>query len=303
MSAPATAVPAADLGEAHESCPVCEGTSFTPVGLQLQESPAVELLECKTCSAVFASRFPSEQFLTSLYDPEIYEPDLNSSPNASIRLGKRIADAIMELLPNATAGVRVLDFGGADGTLLRQVEAHLPASVDRSKSSFVVADLFPQELDAPLGYTTADDLFASDDTYDVILASAVVEHLPNVREVLLQLDARLASGGLFYGRTPYELPLAKLYKGYPSRWPRHLFDMGPEFWGAFGSEVLPGYSIKQSQTSPPDSDFSADPARTVVATALKAVHQIEAATTQRVLGYDSPKWRFVGSWEAWFMKP
>lgn len=296
-------VPERDLSPPHEVCPVCGHPESERESALVQTNPPVGIRICALCRAAFTERFPSNEYLESLYAPDAYTPDLNESPGAVQRLATHVVDGMHALGLTEHTTLRLLDFGGANGTLLREVVARLPDSVDRERSRFVVADLFPQELDPPLEYVRSADLSPTDDRFDVILLSAVIEHLPNAGDELRRLDRHLRDGGLMYGRTPWDMPFVRLVPSYSLRWPRHLLDLGPAFWANAGSAVLPNYVYERGGTSPPDSDFSHAPVRAVATRLLKGVGAAEAATIQRWLSYEQPKWRYQGSWDAWLRKP
>lgn len=65
--------------------------------------------------------------------------------------------------------------------------------------------------------------------FDLVVAGAVVEHLPDPKDALTTLFSLVADGGYFYARTPYMYPFLKHLKGMPLGYPGHLHDMGPQF--------------------------------------------------------------------------
>ena len=51
-------------------------------------------------------------------------------------------------------------------------------------------------------------------TFDLVIASAIIEHLPNAREVLLALFDAVGPSGCFYARTPSIVPFKPSSIGY-----------------------------------------------------------------------------------------
>ena len=94
-------------------------------------------------------------------------------------------------------GARVLDFGGGTGSLMCQFVAR---GFDCS-----VIDYSPQAIEgvSRLG-KTLDELDESA-RFDMIVASHVIEHVPDPLDTVRGLAARLAEGGSLYIEVPFEL--------------------------------------------------------------------------------------------------
>jgi len=289
-------VPEAHLGPPADCCPVCESPFERAVAAVLQKDPAVHMLLCGRCGAASADRMPDEAFLKSLYAPDRYASDLLASEGATRRCGAHVA---RHLPPLPDRDLRLLDYGGHDGSLARAVRDALRRRGHPGPIECTVVDYFVDERGA-------DDLrfldvqaFAQDTTrYDVVLASAVLEHLPDLPAVARRLVGACRPGGVLYARTPWELPLARHVPGYRLRWPRHLHDLGPRFYASFRDRFAPGSRVLRSAPSPVESDFLQRPARTAAATLLKAPGHLEARLLAgRVAGSGRTIWPFVGGWE------
>lgn len=221
------------------SCPLC-GSSDQCAVHQIQVEPTVTLLSCGGCGGGSVSRMPTEEALDALYadfyrgeshqeeDPHVTFGNLN-------RFGAHLARVYGAVSPGGT--VRILDFGGGDGSIAMNVAEKLRA---RGAGEVLVQLVdygeagYPQPGDG-IVFQQADTLAAlGDDEYDLVIASGVMEHVPNPQEVLEALFARLAVGGRFYARTPHVVPYMRLVGKRGADWffpyPAHLHDMGARCW-------------------------------------------------------------------------
>lgn len=136
---------------------------------------------------------------------------------------------------DAFSGLRILDIG-CGGGLVSEPLARLGATVvgvDPSATNVEVARLHASRTGVSVDYrvATAEDLAAAGETFDVVLALEVVEHVADV-EAFLGLTARMVRpGGLMavatINRTMKALGLAIIGAEYVLRWlPRgtHSYD-------------------------------------------------------------------------------
>jgi SAM-dependent methyltransferase len=273
------------------ACPFCGGTGLRSL-FPLQSEPRVDLRACDTCGASSASRMPTDSTLTKYYSR--YYADaaaeahvtVGSVPGFAARLARLVASAL-------TRGARnVLDFGGGDGSIGIALADRLARSAPVEE--VVVIDLSDEPLTH--GQTPARRLASLDElapgTFDVVLASAILEHIPSPREVLGRLLALVAPGGVFYARTPFAAPLLRVTRrlglGGDFCYPGHLHDLGPRFWNQVIELIAPPgrWGVVASRPSPVETTLRATPLRTVAAHLFKA--------PWRLLGNRYP---FVGGWE------
>lgn len=289
-------VPEASLGEPADLCPVCGAWAGRAVLGRLQSEPPVHLVACRTCGAASADRFPDAAWLKALYAPDRYSSDLLSSDASTLRCGGHVARCL-PLDPDAD--LRVLDYGGGDGGLSRALRDALRARGHRGAVHCTVVDFFVDERSADDVRFLDVDAFAQEGgAYDVVLASAVLEHLTDLPGTARRLLRACRTGGLFYARTPWEWPLASRVPGYAIRWPRHLHDLGPRFWAGFlGRLGFQGRTLR-SAPSVVESDLASRPLRTLLAHLLKAPGHLEARLLRdRVARRGRVLWPFVGGWE------
>jgi SAM-dependent methyltransferase len=272
-------------------CPFCRGTGLRRL-FALQEQPRVDLRACDTCGAASASRMPTDTTLTQYYSRYYTETTaqahvtVDSVPGFAAHLA-RLAAAALPSSPRA-----VLDFGGGDGSIGIALADRLGRS--HPVEEVVVVDLSDEPLTR--GRTPArrqpglDDLAPG--TFDVVLASAILEHLPAPREVLGRLLELAAPGGVFYARTPFVAPLLRVTRRLGLEvefcFPGHLHDLGPRFWNQVIEVIGPvgRWRVLVSRPSPVETSLRVSPLRTIAAHVAKA--------PWRLLGNRYP---FVGGWE------
>ena len=274
-------------------CPIC-GSHERSAMLAVQRAPLVELLTCDRCRAHSVSRMPTPKALDDYYST-YYETGREAAVTTDdpARLARRIASYCA-----GASRLRVLDFGGGDGSVAVATAAAIVGN--RGSADVTVVD-YEQDRDVPtpssIAVTWQPSLeHLAEGRFDLILASAVLEHLPRPTPTLTDLLNRLEPGGIFYARTPYVAPLMRIahraHTSFDFTFPAHLHDLGQPFWDRL-LDWLPGQSLDFSVTqvgsrpSPLETSLASNPTRTVVAAVMKA--------PWRVLG---SRYTLVGGWEA-----
>jgi SAM-dependent methyltransferase len=274
-------------------CPLCGSAERTQV-LPAQSGPLVMLLACARCRACSVSRMPTSEALDDYYGSyyENFEVAAVTTDDPA-RLARRIASYCAP-----SDHIDMLDFGGGDGSVA--VAVARAALGPNGTAEITVVDYDQgRNVATPPSITltwepTLDRL--ADRRFDVILASAVLEHLPRPIPTLLELFARLAPGGTFYARTPYVVPLMRVARlarvPFDFTFPAHLHDLGQPFWNELLEWLpLPPDNVRLSQIgsrpSPLETSFGSNPMRTAVAALLKS--------PWRLLG---SHYALVGGWEA-----
>ena len=130
------------------------------------------------------------------------------------------------LSAKALEGLRVLDIG-CGGGLLSEPMARLGASVvgaDASETNIAVASLHAAEAGLAIDYraTTAEALAAAGETFDIVLAMEIVEHVADLPLFIRETARMVKPGGLMVlstiNRTPKAWLLAILGAEYVLRW-------------------------------------------------------------------------------------
>jgi SAM-dependent methyltransferase len=286
----------ADLLPAAANCAWC-GSTRRRRRLRLQVAPEIWLMDCADCHAASADRMPTEarlaRYYASYYDDHDGAQVTVASPDAAAAHIARLVAPVAQRAP-----LRVLDFGGGDGALSVGVAAVLRNRGLAAEAQVDVVDYAAAGLlrDEPAlrvrGHARLADLPAAA-RYDVVIASAILEHLPEPRAAMLDLVDRLAAGGRLYARTPWMAPLigtlGPIGVSIDLTYPGHVHDLGGRFWAH--ANRLPGMPaglrVAHSATSFVETGFSEAPVRTLAAHLLKL--------PSRLLGVH---WPWVGGWEA-----
>ena len=135
------------------------------------------------------------------------------------------------------AGLRILDIG-CGGGILAEPLARLGANVvgaDPSEENITVASTHAKDSGVGVDYraTTAEDLAAQNEQFDIVLAMEVVEHVTNVDDFVATCAAMVKPGGLMIAatlnRTMKSFALAIVGAEYILRW----LPVGSHRWDKF----------------------------------------------------------------------
>lgn len=284
------------------SCPWCGGLD-RQAGATIQKQPEVMLLECSTCHASSASRMPTPQALDAYYGN--YYDGASAADHAqaegrvtigdAARMGAHLASSLGST--EGKTSLRILDFGGGDGMLaVLAAENFMKVNPTLREVAVTVVD-YNTQMHQPAnpaitvrGSTKLTEL--GDSTYDFVIASAILEHIPDCAGLLRDLLTRVASGGSFYLRTPYAAPFMRLAETLGKSWdftfPAHVHDLGQAFWEGYftanGNEKL--FSIKSSRPSIVQASMSERPVEAIISHLFKLPWHLLGRA-----------WGFVGGWE------
>lgn len=282
----------ADLLPRRSTCVVC-GSSDLVRRLRVHAAPEVWFRRCRRCGVVSADRMPTEEVLTRYYR-DYYSSSLLGKRERCVtvdtvhRLARHIVDCAT---PPGPARMSVLDFGGGDGAVGLAVADELER---RGAAEVVVTVVDLGDVPAADSRVTSRTSLTGEDlaSHDLVIASAVIEHVPDPAHTLRQLLESLAPRGALYARTPFHEAMAmtarRLGRELDLGFPAHLHDMGCDFWERLPDTLAlaDGFTVTHSRPSVVASSWSSRFARTLSAHALKAPWW--------VLGN---RWRFVGGWE------
>jgi SAM-dependent methyltransferase len=292
----------ADLWDA-DRCPICDSTVPRSVILRANESPHVDWLACSVCRGASLSRMPSDEYLDAFY--EGYYDSHRRSSAVDDALWRRLAHHISKQIRLDNTGhgaLRILDFGGGRGgvslAIAKQLARERTVTVTIVDRSFEQSHELRSEDGIDVEYVRT--LAQAEETFDLVIASAVLEHIPRLAPVLRELlDKTRDSGGSFYARTPYALPLRKLYSSYDLEFPQHVHDLGPSFWNRLMERDGIRARTVVSRPSVVESFIWDRPVATLAANILKIPGRVERWIRR------SPKdylWNWVGGWELFLTK-
>jgi SAM-dependent methyltransferase len=188
--------------------------------------------------------------------------------------------------------LRVLDFGGGNGAIAQALSHRWIGRYGAIELCVVDLAADPVASVRPeVTITAAPTVAEAEGAFDVVIGSAVIEHVPDPAGTLRELLGRMTPGGVLYVRTPYAVPLLRIASRVVDvdfTFPAHLHDLGRGFW-----DGLPGWlaaprpvDVVVSRPSPVETTLSAAPMRTAAAHVLKAPSRV------------ARRWPFVGGWEA-----
>lgn len=289
---------AADIDDAGDMCPVCRSSQPRKPVFRVQHDPDIDMLECATCGAASASHMPKPDVLRTYYAEYYSGRSLRHTMHKTERFARHALRAMLDL--DESKPLRILDFGGGDGSLAVAIARLLQAQGNSEPVTIDVVD-YPEPRDPGdprISIRAHRDLTTLDGGYDLILASAIFEHIPDAYTTIRQVLDCAISGTYMYARTPFVLPLTRLIPSIDITYPGHVHDMGSAFWDRFIETFEMKGTMLSSRPSLVETTFAHAPVRTVLAHALKAPALIE----QALLGTSRPRWSLVGGWEAvmWF---
>jgi len=201
----------------------------------------------------------------------------------------RFAAHVVRGLPRYafSSSVRILDYGGGDGTLSRLVAERLIADGRTACADVTVVDFSQREAERSGTITVRFQLPDQpiEDSHDVVLASAILEHVPDLHPLLTRLHDAIAAGGFFYARTPWAVPLKEIVPRLDLVYPAHVHDLGRPFWDHFPERFGWRVRVLASRPSLVAAGVREGPLRALAAAAMK--------WPARLIRH----WALVGGWE------
>lgn len=268
-------------------CPDCNH-NIQDDYLILQNNPQVKMVKCEKCKLSYANKMPSQTFLDKLYEPSIYKANLTSNKKNTQFLAKKIFNKI-KFTKNK---IKILDFGGGNGSLSIELIS-LFEEINISAHSLVV-DVYNSCSYKNVSFQHVNEFRKNQQKFDIVLASAVLEHLPNFVTITDLLLNKLNNYGYFYCRTPWEYEISKTFRFYKIKWPRHLYDIGGDYWVNFFKKKE-DFVMIVNETS--NSEISTNHIfKYFIAKLLKSISHIEKFLF-RGKDYHQPKWPYVGGWD------
>jgi SAM-dependent methyltransferase len=271
-------------------CPICGHVGPRQTRQALQEDPDIELLSCPHCFGLSASQMPRREVLDAIYAS--YYADHGGDAGVIFQDPSRLARHILAMskpIARRNGEFRIVDFGGGSGVIARAVGSLV---ADRTCRSILVQVIdygdAPKSREGAVEMHFLRDLSDAATECDLVIASGSLEHVPDLALVLPALLGKLRSGGLFYARTSYYLPLMKIF-GFDMNFPAHVHDLGDEFWSRV-PKWLP-VEIALSRPSIVESSWDRDFVRTLLAHCLKFPSRVESLWTR------NPFFKLYGGWE------
>ena len=180
------------------------------------------------------------------------------------RMARRLAKHVPATPPERT--LRVLDFGGGDGSVGRSVADALLSRRNQERIEVDVVDYqavgaYSTDRIAMAGF---NDLGEITGPYDVVIGGAI-------------------------------LPLTTVVPNLDLTFPAHVHDMGALFWNRVPQTFDMNVTYVFSRPSPVETSFRSNPFRSAAATLLKIPALLEGALFAGATR--DPFWHLVGGWE------
>ena len=196
--------------------------------------------------------------------------------------------------------INILDFGGGNGSVsLKLAEKIYKKTGKNIRISLIDINKEFLPLDNPkisiVHHYQLEEI--KDKMFDFVIASAIIEHIPNPTNELFRIFELLKKNGVFYARTPYMLPFLKLFRkigiNFDFTYPAHVHDLNNFFWENITQALnIPGkYKILLSKPSLVETTFKKNFIRTSLAYLLKMPWYIL-----------KNNYRYIGGWEIFIQK-
>jgi SAM-dependent methyltransferase len=290
-----------DLLPESRCCAWCQFEGLRSRLLAVQRNPDVWLLKCPQCRAVSTSRVATDAAIDTYYS-SYYVEDLAKrvtcgNPQYHARHICRFAKPETQ-----SPRINLLDFGGGDGSISLAVAVELAEHTTRPIDILVV-DYNERLVVSPkpqiaLQHMPRIEQLPAGRTFDIVLASAILEHLATPAPTTKRLLGMLTPGGYFYARTPWMVPLLQTLNragiSMDFTFPAHFHDLGQDFW----SKILPTlgmsdreWTLARSRPSLVETSFSECVLRTLASHILKAPWWVFGNSYQ-----------FTGGWEVFIKR-
>ena len=283
-----------------DGCPLCRADDGSSI-LKIQENPSIDIRKCQKCYVSYSSRMPVEEALINYYSHYYNNFDIKITMDRPEYFASHIYKHTKDYIDNSKS-LRILDFGGGDGEVAQLLAgAFLDDGVKQVSVVVVDYNNFDDDpIDSRISlqrFNALDQL--PNNKFDIILASAILEHIPDPITPLKKMFFLLNKGGVFYARTPYMEGFIRCFNklglSFSFGYPGHLYDMGAPFWNNIFNILLPDlkneYSFLRSKPSLVQTSFAKSFFQTLAAYLFKFPH--------RFLGN---KYNLVGGWEVVIMR-
>lgn len=236
--------------EKYTSCPVCQGEgtyNLSSTDLMFGGDKVYDYYLCQSCKIVFIHPLPDLQTIASFYPDNysIYDPVIKTSrksrlknailvkyygyngdaPSALEALTASIAGSFkyMDSIPFREGG-RMLDIGCGNGRYLLEMKnlGWQAQGVEFNDTAVKIC----RDHDLEVHQGDLHSASFADNSFDLITARHLIEHVPNPAEFIAEVTRILKPGGMLNLRTPNRGSLGRtLFRKYwfGNEIPRHLF--------------------------------------------------------------------------------
>jgi SAM-dependent methyltransferase len=188
-----------EIYSAERWCPICGYSGSRARLAVIQREPDIHLLHCPSCRGLSASQMPTPSTLDAYYASYYDQQDERLTFYRPDRVAKHI---VADLSLENEAGPRIMDIGGGDGSIPLEVARRLLGPSTRQIHIQVVDHVSElPRLEGSISLEFLCQIENADADCDLIIASAIFEHIPELRPILNAVFAKLRPGGFLYART------------------------------------------------------------------------------------------------------
>lgn len=272
------------------------------------KEPKIHFMKCGKCGAVTYDKIWNQEKVKEYYEDSehYYTKHFGDSGEGCVtfygtqRLAKHIYRYCRPISKNDN--LRILDFGGGDGKIGYEVAKYAAHQDSYSNIEVTVVDYCTKlcnttgELGIHMNHVFPVSEITDAHKYDIVIASAVLEHLTSPACEIQKLFSLIKTGGAMYCRTPYMFPLYRFLKKigieYDTLYPEHIWDEGAEWYQKLPKVFNCEKEVKLEVSKP-----------SIVETSLKKHFFIAmSAYLLKAPWYLCHKWQLVGGWEAVYRK-
>jgi SAM-dependent methyltransferase len=239
--------------EKLEECPSCKGTKFENHHIVTDHSITKEsfaIVRCTNCNLLLTNPRPDETHIWKYYDSQVYISHSNKTTSLRDILYKIVRSYTLKkkvaLVKRYIKVPTLLDYGAGTGHFLK---AALTANINSLGVEPTKDTTLQRESElAPYIYKDLDSL-PTENSFDVITAWHVLEHVHNLNYIIKQLKKRLNQNGHMIIALPNHLSYDANH--YQEHWagydvPRHLYHFNPDSFKNFAKS----HKLKLIETLP-----------------------------------------------------
>jgi 2-polyprenyl-3-methyl-5-hydroxy-6-metoxy-1,4-benzoquinol methylase len=197
----------------------------------------IHYLQCENCFAISASHYVKSNVLDKYYE-QYYKlrqhiSDVLLTMDDYIGFAKHITSHLSLEKEN----IKILDFGGGCGLISYNIANELLKKGIVKQVDILVVDYEENTVvssNPNIAISSEKKLSDDCETFDLVIASAILEHIFFVEDTYRKLFQCVANKGYFYIRAPYLMPIYKscMMAGIKidSLYPEHVHDFSKRFF-------------------------------------------------------------------------
>jgi 2-polyprenyl-3-methyl-5-hydroxy-6-metoxy-1,4-benzoquinol methylase len=224
-----------------EQCPVCGSPKhrrnfFAYINKKL----GIHYLMCDHCYAVSSSHYAKNEILNDFYGHYyqlMHREDKKVTIHDCIGFAKHIVKFCPQIRTNGTRNIKILDYGGGNGSVAYNIALNFMRNREIEQIDILVIDYEKNTIKSDcsaISISSKEPNSEISGTFDLIVASAVLEHVVFVKDLYIELFQHVQKNGYFYIRVPYIMPLYKTMQALGIKieafFPEHVHDFSKKFF-------------------------------------------------------------------------